>query len=230
MPEYNVALDAANAQVNPCMSQTIAEKLRALKSSEDAWAFLRPDFTASIPVTHNQSGVYDLTGGVYFLGNSTRTALHYPPKLLGREGDESYWKVLRSEKSIINIGLSIFEHDLIVNVVTCVPFDVSNQCPDFFLLDSEPHTNAGAPTTYDIEIQVIEFSTGNPHPHAREYRIFVMNTEWEKPSIGTEIVGENLVLVLSHTNRWRPDDRIFIYEWKTGVPKVMRDPVIFFSC
>ena len=129
--QYNVALDAANAQVNPCVSLTIAEKLRALKSSEDAWAFLRPDFKASIPVTHNQSGVYDLTGGVYLLSNSTRTALHYL-KLPGKEGDESYWKVLRSDKSIIDIGLSIFEHDLIVNVVTCVPFHVPNQCPDFF--------------------------------------------------------------------------------------------------
>ena len=99
-----------------------------------------------------------------------------------------------------------------------------------FLLDSEPRINAGAPTTYDIEIQFIEFSTGNPHPHAREYRIFIMNTEWEKPSIGMEIVGENLVLVISHTNGWRPHNRIFIYEWKTGVLKVVRVPVIFFSC
>ena len=129
--QYNVALDAANAQVNPCVSLTIAENLKALKSAENAWAFLRPDFTASIPVTHNQSGVYDLTGGVYLLSNLTRTALHYL-KLPGREGDESDWKVLRSDKSIIDVGLSIFEHDLIVNVVTCVPFHVSNQCPDFF--------------------------------------------------------------------------------------------------
>ncbi|KIM37681.1 hypothetical protein M413DRAFT_448215 [Hebeloma cylindrosporum] len=199
--QYNVALDAAKAQDNPCLSLTVAEKLGVIKSSEDAWAFLRPQFTTSIPVTHNQSGVYDLTGGVYLLSNLTRTALHYL-KLPSREGDEAVWKVLRSDKSIIDIGLSIFEHDLIVNVVT------------------EPHLNVGSPTTYDIEIQFIEFSTGNPHPLAREHRIFVMNTEWEKPSIVIEIVGENLVLILSHTNGWRPDNRIFIYEWKTGLLKV----------
>ena len=123
--QYNVALDAANAQDNPCLSLTTAEKLRTLKYTEDAWAFLRPDFTASIPVTHHQSGVYDLTGGVYLLSNSTRTALHYL-KLPSRGEDESEWKVLRSDKSIIDIGLSIFEHDLIVNVVTCVLFHVLN--------------------------------------------------------------------------------------------------------
>lgn len=118
--QYNVALDSANAHVNPCVSLPISEKLRALKSSEDSWAFLRPDFKASIPVTHNQSGVYDLTGGVYLLSNSKRTVLHYL-KLPGMEGDKSDWKVLRSDKPIIDIGLSILEHDLIVNVVACVP-------------------------------------------------------------------------------------------------------------
>jgi hypothetical protein len=80
----------------------------------------------------------------------------------------------------------------------------------FFSLDGEPLSGAGAPTTYDIEIYSIEFSTGNPHQHAREHRIFVMNTEWEKPSIGMEIVGENTVLILSQTNEWRLYDRTFI--------------------
>jgi hypothetical protein len=72
-----LGFDVANSQDNPCLSLTTAEKLRALtgKSSKDAWAFLCPDFTTSIAVTHNQSGVYDLTGGVYLLSNSTRTAL-----------------------------------------------------------------------------------------------------------------------------------------------------------
>jgi len=126
--QYNVALFAAMAEDNPCLSLTVAEKFRALKSSEDAWTFLRPDFTTSIPVTHKQSGVYDLTGGVYLLSNSTRTALHYL-KLPSKQGDETDWKVLRSSKSIIDIGLSIFEHDLMVNVVTCVLFHVLNLCP-----------------------------------------------------------------------------------------------------
>jgi len=117
--QYNVTLVAAKAKDNPCSSLTIAEKLRGLKSSEDSWAFLQPDFTASIPVTHNQSGVYDLTAGVYLLSNLTRTAVHYL-KLPRKEGDETDWKVLKSNKSIIDVGLCLYEHDLIVNVATCV--------------------------------------------------------------------------------------------------------------
>ena len=126
--QYSVALCTAMAEDNPCLSLTVAEKFKALKSSEDAWTFLRPDFTTSIPVTYNQSGVYDLTGGVYLLSNSTRTALHYL-KLPSKQGDETDWKVLRSNKSIIDIGLSIFEHDLMVNVVMFVVFHVFNPCP-----------------------------------------------------------------------------------------------------
>ena len=79
--------DIANSQDNPCLSLTTAEKLRALKSSKDAWAFLCPDFTTSIAVTHNQSGVYDLTWGVYLLSNSMRTALEMYAKAEDGESD-----------------------------------------------------------------------------------------------------------------------------------------------
>jgi len=107
---------------------TVAEGLRVLlKSSEDAWHFLRPYFTVSIPVTHDQSGVYDLTSGVYLLSNSTRAALHYL-KLPSKTRDETDGEVLGSDESMIDIVLSIFEHDLFVNVVTCVLFRVFNLC------------------------------------------------------------------------------------------------------
>ena len=107
------------------MCLIIAERLRVLKFSKDAWAFLHPHFTVSIPVTHSQSGVYDLTGGIYLLSNSSRAALHYP-KLPSKLGDETDGKVLGSNKLIIDIDLSIFEHDLIVDVVMCVLFHVLN--------------------------------------------------------------------------------------------------------
>jgi len=65
-----------------------------------------------------------------------------------------------------------------------------------FLLDSEPLSDADMPTTYGIEIQFIESSNGNPQQHAREHRLFVKNTQWEKPYIGMETVGEILVFIL----------------------------------
>jgi len=54
---------------------TVAEGLIVLKFSEDVWPFLRPYFIVSITVVHDESGVYDLTGGVYLLSNPTRAAL-----------------------------------------------------------------------------------------------------------------------------------------------------------
>ena len=142
--------------------------------------------------------------------HSTRTAVHYL-KLPRKEGDITNWKVLKSNKSIIDIGLCIYSHNLIVNVATCVLTQLlSTCCPDFSA--REPRINVDAPTTFDIELQLLEFLRGNPHPHAREHRIFVMNTEWEKQSVGIEILGDKLVLILSHMNGWRPDNRIFAYE------------------
>ena len=98
-----------------------------------------------------------------------------------------------------------------------------------FFLDSEAHIDIGAATTYDIEIQFLKIPTGNPHPRAHERRIFAMNVEWEKPPVGIEIVGENLVPILLHANGWRPNNRTFIYEWKAAVLKVVC-VLLTFSC
>lgn len=77
-------------------------------------------------------------------------------------------------------------------------------------------------TRYDIEIQLHEFSTGRPHPDAKDHTIKVITSRWEKPALGIEIVGDNLVLILTfYNNPMRPDDQIFVYEWKTGVLKTV---------
>ena len=47
-----------------------------------------------------------------------------------------------------------------------------------------------------------------------------MTAEWDDPTVGIEIIGDNLVLILSFERL--PDDQIFIYEWKTGVLKTVR--------
>lgn len=118
--QYRAALILARAEDNPCSDRLVVEKLEALKSAEKAWSLVRPQFTTTVPVTHQQSGVYDLTGGVYLLSNSTRTALHYI-KLPTKKEDVVQWKWMTFTKTIIDIGLCLFEHDLIVVVTTFVP-------------------------------------------------------------------------------------------------------------
>lgn len=73
----------------------------------------------SVPVDHVQSGVYDLSAGVYLLSNSTRNAIHYL-KLPRNSTDEIKWEMLEVNNSIIDIGLCLYEHDLIVIVTSYV--------------------------------------------------------------------------------------------------------------
>lgn len=117
--QYRAALTLARAEDNPCSDQLVVDKLEALKVAEKSWSLGQPRFKTTVPVTHQQSGVYDLSGGVYLLSNLTRTALHYI-KLPTSKEDEVEWKVMGFTKTIIDIGLCLFEHDLIVIVTTFV--------------------------------------------------------------------------------------------------------------
>ncbi|KAF8961935.1 hypothetical protein BDZ97DRAFT_1826703, partial [Flammula alnicola] len=199
--QYHVALIGAKAMDNPCSVLPVSTKLAQLKAGEKAWAVLRPNFTASIPVKHSPSGIYDLTGGVYLLGDQTRRALHYV-RLPSHAEEEAEWKTIDVGRMIIDMGLCVYEHDLIAVVTTT------------------PHIVPGGRTTFDIELAFFEFSSGKPHPQARKHRLHVMNSVYEKPAIGIEIVGDNLVLVLFyHRNDASPPDRVFIYDWRTAVVK-----------
>jgi hypothetical protein len=68
-----------------------------------------------------------------------------------------------------------------------------------------------------------QLTTGTAHPDAAQHRLVVHRSEvMSRPAIGIEIVGDNLVLILSdYRNRHQPDDRLYIYEWKTGKLKMV---------
>ena len=115
--QYYAALIPALAEDNPCSNLPASEKLEALRRSERAWWTLRPGFVKSVPVTHIQSGVYDLTAGVYFLSNSTRNSIHYI-KLPTKETDVVEWQKIDANKLIVDIGLCLYEHDLMVLITS----------------------------------------------------------------------------------------------------------------
>jgi hypothetical protein len=49
-----------------------------------------------------------------------------------------------------------------------------------------------------------------------------MPPEWNRPAVGIEIVGNNLVLIITYgVSRRPPDDHMFIYDWKSGVLKMV---------
>jgi hypothetical protein len=117
--QYNAALTFAKAEDNPFSILKVADRLRALKSGVKAWSFLRPRFTKSLSVSHVQSGLYNLSAGVYLLGNSTRPGLHYI-RLPSKEGEDVSWRNIESNNAVIGIGLCLYEHDLIVIITASV--------------------------------------------------------------------------------------------------------------
>lgn len=110
--QYYIALVLAKADDNPCSVASLRQKLSDLRSSEYAWSNLQPKFIASLSVMHRTSGIYDLSGGTYLLGNIDRMALQYV-QLPSRVDDPVVWKKIALKKTIIDMGFGVFEHDLI---------------------------------------------------------------------------------------------------------------------
>ncbi|KAJ3484819.1 hypothetical protein NLJ89_g11951 [Agrocybe chaxingu] len=198
--QYKMALETAQAEDNPCSLAPYSEKLEDLRASEEAWSMVKPKFAVQIPVQHHPSGIYDLTGGAYLLGNIDRKTLHYL-KLPRTLRDDRSWRSVTVDRTIIDMGLCVFEHDLIVIITT-------------------HRREQTEPAMFDIELTLREFSSDQRHPQAKEERILVMTSPYEKPAVGIEIVGDHLVLILTfYHHPHQPNDRVFIYEWRTSVLK-----------
>ena len=227
--QLQIALSRFKAIDNLSCPLSVSERLQALKDSEDAWTFLRQDFKRRITVNFEVSGIYDLTDGVFLLGNASRTALHYI-KLPSSIDDDVGWKKIqlncgpiRGEGTIIDMGFCIQEHDLLAVVTTWVfRIIIIPYCNDFFFGFRKPCYLLHSHTTYDINIVLFKLSTGEPHPAAKESTIHVYNSHWDSPGIGIEIVGDHLVLILTYHNNWMPDDLVFVYDWRNAVQTMVR--------
>ncbi|KIL67950.1 hypothetical protein M378DRAFT_992105 [Amanita muscaria Koide BX008] len=104
-----------------------AKRLAALKKREHAWRKLKSVFEATIKVNHQRqpSSVHDLTAGTYLLWDHNLRDLHYRhlpsspqdnprlSRILGH-GPEQNWSGI-----IVDMGRAVYEHDLIVNVISC---------------------------------------------------------------------------------------------------------------
>ncbi|XP_006455559.1 hypothetical protein AGABI2DRAFT_153436 [Agaricus bisporus var. bisporus H97] len=201
-----------HAGLNPHCSLSIHERLSLLEKrncSKGIDARLRK----RIKIPFQTSGIYDLTGGIYLLGDATRTSLHYmylPDKVDLSNDEEIEWmgKEVRMEHTIIDMALSVYENDLLA-VITIQP-------PDRGQTTSRRNL-------FDICLHLYQVSTALPHPEAQRPAISVMQVEleWDRPALGIEIVGNNLVLILAYSdNHHKPDDRMIIYDWKSGVLKM----------
>ncbi|KDR79642.1 hypothetical protein GALMADRAFT_137435 [Galerina marginata CBS 339.88] len=197
--QYATALVLAKAENNVHSNLPKAHKLQALQTAQKAWALARPGFSKSVPIPYKNLGASLHTGGFYFVIDSKRKKVHYF-RLPSKEDEDVVWKTIKSEKTIVAVGPCVYEHDLLVLITAKSRRDSSN-----------------GPKTYKIALDLLELSTGNSHPQAQESCTRVMTAKWNDPTIGIEIIGSNLVLILSFEKR--PNDQILIYDWQTGMLK-----------
>jgi hypothetical protein len=107
----------------------VAERLEHLRMRTDAWNQLKINCTTQIPITYSPSGIYDLTGGYYFLGETPHPTLRWitasmryvslPSIYSHLRGRAPQWMKLEVGESIIDIGVCAEENDLIAVVTAC---------------------------------------------------------------------------------------------------------------
>ncbi|KAF9804393.1 hypothetical protein IEO21_09405 [Rhodonia placenta] len=197
--QYIVELRAAGVENNssPSCRLTIADRLRMLRQREQAWECLEFGRITSIPVKHNPSGIYDLTGGLFLLGESrspTRTgtdALHFVRLLSAisdseeSEGEyiaaDAKWSRIDLGAHIVDIGLAVQEHDLIA------------------IVTYKYWTPMSSNFMAAIDVHLMKLSSGEYHPAASHGTIHVADIPFAPGycSVSVEIVGHTMGILLN---------------------------------
>lgn len=118
--QYHIALEIANLEdTGSCSGMTHMEKIDKLKKGQSAWRRWKPQFTRQIAVQHIPNHSYDLSGGIYMLGHRHVPAMEYLA-LPDCVDDVPEWGRFNASNPILDVGLCIDEHDLVVLVTRCV--------------------------------------------------------------------------------------------------------------
>ncbi|KAJ7698177.1 hypothetical protein B0H14DRAFT_3529054 [Mycena olivaceomarginata] len=203
--QYQMAVEVAQVTDNPTSPIPISERLARLRAREEAFGEVNATWKVSVSVPFPASGLYELSGGMFWLGEVNRKALRYielpsrpaeegaPPMEWGRIALPS------KESVIIDFGLGIEEHDLIAMVTFTPSVD-----------------------QYEGLVKLEFFTVSAPHVAHPEAQgpITVENTRGAgKPNVTIEIVGEHLLFILVYAfspGRARGLDSVYLFEWKTG--------------
>jgi hypothetical protein len=121
--QYRIETRCAGAEDNPRSTMVVAERYEALRVSEYAWGNFVVRKQVNIPVRHRSSGLYDLSAGIYVLGELGGSNPEYPTPALRYinlyvDQGETPWERVSANRDIIDFGLAVREHDLIALVTT----------------------------------------------------------------------------------------------------------------
>ncbi|KAG6840196.1 hypothetical protein C0991_008278 [Blastosporella zonata] len=112
--QYRFAAQAAGLENNPNHHLAIRDRLQMLRRRELGWSGFEADFQGTLPVLREPMGIYDLTGGIYLMGDVSRKTLRYC-RLPSTPEDPISWSTidLPETLTVVDIGLCLYEHDLI---------------------------------------------------------------------------------------------------------------------
>jgi hypothetical protein len=119
---------AVNDEMRPGLGYL--ERLRILEKREEAWGML--DFRRSVQVSvpFESTSIYDFTGGAFLLGTRTSCVGRFAvgcfyvalPSLSDAQDKELEWKGVNLGIKLLDVGLAVYEHDLIAVLTACVLF------------------------------------------------------------------------------------------------------------
>ncbi|KAJ7628632.1 hypothetical protein FB45DRAFT_41712 [Roridomyces roridus] len=205
--QYLKTLRVAQMADNPSSHIPIVDRLAALTARESAFLRVKPSWKRSYVVNFMPAGLYELSAGLFFLGEFTRKALRYIklPTQPAQDHEPSVeWERIETKSEnaiIIDFGLAIEEHDLIVMAT-------------FNLTEPFEELRDNMPLKGEIQLEFLSLSTREPHPQARE-SITVQQSLWGLPNVVLEIVGDHVLFAVSYAHEEGPNDNVYFYEWRT---------------
>ncbi|TRM66807.1 hypothetical protein BD626DRAFT_396692 [Schizophyllum amplum] len=207
------ALEMAGMRDNSDGTISAEELSEQLEATEKAWRNFAPVCTVTRSVPPGTSGLYELSGGYIFFGKAGRRSLfHMPLPTPEHQGPE--WSLIQVDEHIVDFALALYEHGLLVAVT------------------SRPERNGMTSSRDILEIQFIDFPSGNAHPLAKQNRLFLCKTPRSNchPLLGIEIVGDTMA-VATHYSRYLegdyPPSTLSFWDWKQGKLKMTLDAARF---
>ncbi|TBU42890.1 hypothetical protein BD309DRAFT_865364 [Dichomitus squalens] len=207
--QYSMQLQLSGYEDNPSSTMVILDKLKLLKQQESAWSRLDFQTQTSVRIPFNPSSIYDLTDGVLLLGESVSGIQSGADKirwtrlsdLVAVDARREHWEKIDVGAHIIDVGLAVQEHDLIV-----VATD----------RETDDHQTV-------FELRLIQLSTGLSHPLASS-PLLTLATIPSPPeqvagqcSVCIEIIGDLLCFMFHYPSGSTTPPAMFeVYNWKTG--------------
>lgn len=232
--QYILHLESSAHSLYPSVSPTsLTDRLKVLTDAERRWQDW--DYTSfnRLGVQHRPSGIYDLTSGIFILGEGSTlgrltVGLRWADLRLGKD---LVWYRFDLQTPIVDLGLNVLEWDLIAVVSMCV---------NYFHLDygvrgmlTERCRRLGNPGFCQLDMNLLQLSKSRDsvathHPKAKRPVIPIMQYPFEDGhcSIAIEIVGPYLALLVVFPGNRDSPDRLWVFEWQTGNVKFVSQRTI----